>query len=114
MKTGIDTSHAESDTLFVSLEWQNLSDAERESFVTGALGQSGLSRQVRLLRASADGHVILELLSPMPAAGRGSLLLEVERMLKERVDSGVEVYLAPLQDRNVLRRLRGTRVKEER
>lgn len=111
-KGGIDLSHAGTEMPQVSENWRTASDAERERLVTEALARRFSASWVRLLHAQANGHVLLGLVNPMRASSRGPLLLRVERMLKDDIDGGLEVYLSPLQDRNMLRRLRGMRVKE--
>ena len=79
-----------------------------------ALERGGYTEALTLLRADPDGRVTLELVPSMSAIERGPLLLRAERALKSDLDAGLQVFLRPLQDRNMLRRLRGASVKESR
>ena len=61
--------------------------------------------------ARQDGQVVVSLTSHVPADKRGTLLLDFEGFLKEKVDPGLVVWLEPLGDRSSLRNLRGIEVK---
>ncbi len=93
--------------------WSRLRDDERlqlvKSTVAGKLGAAG--DIFLFVEAKRDGQVILVLREPVPADKRGTLLLDLESLLKESIDPGIAVWLEPLGDRNSLRNLRGIEVK---
>lgn len=105
--------YAYANTPSPSLEWQRLSDAERLARVTGVLcaGTSAFNDVVIIISAKNDGQIIVDLVESMPAGSRGTLLLDLEAFLKEKIDPGLVVWLKSLGDRNSLRNLRGIEVK---
>ena len=101
------------DTPSPGLEWQRMSDTERHARVMDVLHAwpADLNGAVVIVEAKTDGEIIVELVKPLPASERGTLLLNLEEFLKERIDQGLVVWLRPLGDRNSLRNLRGVEVK---
>ena len=93
--------------------WRQLSDDKRIALVhdTVAARMAPLSRMLVIAEAKPDGQVIISLLEPIPADRRGTLLLDLEEMLKQAIDPGLAIWLEPLGDRNSLRNLRGIEVK---
>jgi hypothetical protein len=96
-----------------SLQWRQLSDAERLTRVMAALrtGTTALNGFVAIAAAKQDGQIIVNLVEPMPASKRGPLLLDLEAYLKMAIDPSLVVWLEPLGDRNSLRNLRGIEVR---
>ncbi len=94
-------------------KWRQLSDTERRALVADALraGIAALNDTVVIVAAKEDGQIIVNLVKPMPASKRGTLLLDLEAFLKEAIDRGLVVWLESLGDRNSLRNLRGIEVK---
>jgi|SRR3989344_785863 len=109
----INLKHAKANTPSPSLEWRQLSDAERRTRVMNALqtGMADLNGMVVIAAAKEDGQIIVNLMQSMPASKRGQLLLDLEEFLKEAIDPSLAVWLEPLGDRNSLRNLRGIEVK---
>lgn len=70
-----------------------------------------LNKILEIVEAKLDGQVIVNLLEPVPANKRGTLLLDLEAYLKESIDPGLVIWLDSLGDRNSLRNLRGIEVK---
>ncbi len=105
--------YAYADTPSPSIEWRQLSDAERRARVIDALraGTMFLNGVVVIIAAKKDGQIIVNLVESMPAGKRGTLLLDLEALLKEAIDPSLVVWLEPLGDRNSLRNLRGIEVK---
>lgn len=93
--------------------WQSASDAERRDRVQQCInaGPTAFSSGATCSSASADGHVIISLLAPLPANVRGTFLLDLEEFLKRQLDAGLTVWLEPLGDKSSLRNLRGIEVK---
>lgn len=107
---------ASTPTLTPSSSWKHLSNDERMEKILGAIrwADASILDLVEILAAKEDGQVICTLKTLMSASQRGNFLLNLEDSLKRRVDEGVVVWLAPLGDKNSLRRLRGIEVKYER
>jgi hypothetical protein len=105
--------YANTDTPAPSHAWRQLSDDERLALVNNALSNriDSSSKIIVISEAKQDGQVIVNLLEPVPADRRGTLLLDLEAFLKESIDAGLAVWLEPLGDRNSLRNLRGIEVK---
>lgn len=93
--------------------WMGMEEAERLVLVTQALESSQLPRKaiLEMVSTKEDGQVIVRFRERVGAAERGTLLLDLERFLKEQVDEGITVWLEPLGDKNSLRKLRGIEVK---
>ena len=111
--TLINLRDAQTNTPSPSLEWRQLSDAERLTHVMDALRvrTAVLNSAVVIVAAKEDGQIIVSLVESMPAGKRGPLLLDLEALLKKAIDPGLVVWLEPLGDRNSLRNLRGIEVK---
>lgn len=105
--------YANSNTPYPGLEWQQLSDIERSTRVINALraGTTAFNDVVAIIAAKKDGQIIANLVEPISASKRGTLLLDLESFLKEVIDPGLVVWLESLGDRNSLRNLRGIEVK---
>jgi hypothetical protein len=65
----------------------------------------------KVISCDDDCKVILKLTKELSASLRGQILLDIEDYLKENLDPGITVWLAPLGDRNSLRHLRGMVMK---
>jgi hypothetical protein len=93
--------------------WCQLSDSERLALVSNVVNtkMSSLNKILEIVEAKLDGQVIVNLLEPVPADKRGTLLLDLEAFLKDSIDPGLVVWLDSLGDRNSLRNLRGIEVK---
>lgn len=93
--------------------WRQLSDDKRIALVNDTVSarMAPLSRMLVIEEAKPDGQVIVNLLEPVPADKRGTLLLDLEEILKQAIDPGLAVWLEPLGDRSSLRNLRGIEVK---
>ncbi len=109
----VNLKYARTDTPSPSLEWRQLSDAERCTRVIDVLrtGMATVNGVVVIAAAKEDGQIIVNLVEPQSASKRGQLLLDLESLLKEAIDPGLAVWLEPLGDRNSLRNLRGIEVK---
>lgn len=63
------------------------------------------------LEARDNGHVIVKLLKEFSPGDRGTLLLDYEFHLKNKIDEAITIWIEPLGDKNTLRKLRGVEVK---
>lgn len=105
--------YANADTPTPGHAWRQQSDDERLELVNNTLNtqMESVNKILVVEEAKLDGQVILKLLEPVPADKRGTLLLDIEAILKESIDPGLVVWLEPLGDRSSLRNLRGIEVK---
>lgn len=94
------------------LAWRQLTDAARIAHISDTLSEYTpfLKNSIGVVDAKQDGQIIVELLEPMHAGKRGTVLLDFETMLKDKIDAGLVVWLASLGDRSSLRNLRGIEV----
>jgi len=94
-------------------KWLKLSDEARLAAVNDAIRckAAAAANVVMIVSAHSDGQVIAHLRKSIPANERGTLLLDLEEILKKFVDPGLCVWLEALGDRNSLRNLRGIEVK---
>lgn len=109
----INFKDAQTNTPTPGLAWQQLSDAERLALVVDTLhtGMASLNSIVSVAAAKQDGQIIVNLLEPLPANKRGTLLLDLEEFLKNTIEPGLTVWLEPLGDKSSLRNLRGIEVR---
>jgi hypothetical protein len=94
--------------------WLQSTDQERFSRVKNAL-IAKMPRAVEVVKITAakqDGQIVAKLLKPLTAAERGTLLLDVEALLKAAIDPALVIWLEALGDRNSLRNLRGIKVEQ--
>lgn len=93
--------------------WQKLSNEERLARVADVLrkGSEDPNEVIAVTDAKSDGEIIVEFSGPVSAAKRGTLLLDLEEMLKGAIDPGLVVWLKQLGDLNSLRNLRAVEVE---
>lgn len=93
--------------------WLNLTDGERLDMAKKTLAGSSLETKkiLEVTAAKRDGQIIVSFLEPVGPDRRGTILLDLEEFLKDKIDPGLAVWLEPLGDRNSLRNLRGIEVK---
>jgi len=100
-------------TYACSAKWKVLTSEERLDLVESALNKDeALNQRVGITHLKDDGQIIVKFLEPVGADRRGEILLDLEGHLKEEVDLGLTVWLEPLVDKSVLRKLRGIEVKK--
>lgn len=100
---------AELNTPIPSKLWVSQSQKDRleriekvSEFFTGVL---------TAVEARDNGHVIVKLLKDFNPGDRGTLLLDYEFHLKDKIDEAITIWIEPLGDKNTLRKLRGVEVK---
>lgn len=105
--------HANSITPTPNITWRNLSDEMRLTQACAALktNMPAVAHIVEIVMAKKDGQIIARLVEDVGADKRGSLLLDLEAMLKQSIDPALVVWLESLNDRSSLRNLRGIGVK---
>lgn len=90
--------------------WRLMHVADRVELVQAQKSVFAELQMVEITRCLDDGGVYLNFLVPISAADRGLLLRRFEKVLKERIDSGITLWCEPLGDKNSLRKLRGIEI----
>ena len=96
-----------------SHEWITLTEDQRLSLVRNILKTKmpTSAGKVEIIFAREDGQIIVRLIEEFSADKRGTLLLDIEEIIKHSIDNGLVVWLEALNDTSPLRRLRGIGVK---
>ena len=97
-----------------SEHWHNLSSGERTADVEHMLALMAFDGKLSCVRALENGEVTLGYVGkwvPSPAV-RGRILMDLEKLLKQSLDTAIVVYLAFKEDRNAIRKFRGVKVDE--
>lgn len=91
--------------------WPGMTPGERKAIAQHVINIC--EDPVLVVDTKADGQIIVSLLDPVPAAKRGTLLLDCEEYLNESICRGLTVWLEAAGDKNPLRKLRGIEIKHE-
>jgi len=105
---------ADSETLAVTKSWSGFTKERRLALLKEVLSLDERFSGISISRALADGSVYVNLEITLAPNKRGTVLLDFEEMLKERVDIGLTVWCEPLGDKSTLRNLRGIEIRAER
>lgn len=110
---GSNLSFASTETPTPGKSWCSASNDERLARVKQVIADEFLPAKgvIEPVETKTDGQVIVDLVTPLSASERGTLLLDFEEALKKLIDPGLVVWLTPLGDRSSLRNLRGIEVK---
>jgi hypothetical protein len=95
------------ETPSVSTEWKLKSEKEKIDLVASFLTKNSIYVNFRVVKAQDNGHVILSTEENIPASERGVLLIDLEEILKKKIDKGISIWLEPVGDKSKLRNLRG-------
>lgn len=97
----------------VSKRWVEQEEALRRQEVEAALAESDANflKDFKILVCKQDGQVIVAIEAVMASSVRGMRLLDLEEVLKNKIDVGITVWAEPLGDKNSLRNLRGIEIK---
>lgn len=68
-------------------------------------------KNIRVVSAQSDGHVVVAIDYTIPASERGLFLLSLEEKLKETFDQAITIWCEPVGDKSKLRALRGVQIK---
>jgi hypothetical protein len=99
------------DSPISSDKWLSISKVERLELIELILVNSLFINEIKVLDTKDDGQVIVSLNKTISPHQRGTLLLDLEELLKDKLDNSITVWLEPLGDKNSLRNLRGIEVK---
>ena len=99
------------DSPSTSFRWQEMTNEDRLGEIQRCLAQGSWNERIVVRGGAANGQVSVVIDPPLAAAERGTLLLDLEEVLKREVDEGITVWCQPLGDKNSLRNLRGIQMK---
>lgn len=68
-------------------------------------------KDIRIVSAQSNGHVVVAVDYTIPANNRGLFLLTLEEKLKEIFDPAITIWCEPVGDKSKLRALRGVQIK---
>lgn len=96
-----------------SSAWRAAHEQERLALLDDTLSKLAPEQasELAFIAAKEDGQVIVRLARTLSARERGSLLLDVEALIKAHIDAGLSLWHEPLGDKSSLRNLRGIEVK---
>ena len=103
--------HHIEETLTVSQTWLDTNPDDRMLLVRAFLNTNEKYRNIAAIEAADNGHVVLRIENAIPASERGLFLLNLEKELKDNVETGLTIWLEPVGDKSKLRQLRGVQVK---
>jgi hypothetical protein len=95
-----------------SKAWLSKTEDERLTALNSAINADPFQQRVAFLEAKENGYVVVSLKRDLGPGERGTLLLDLESLLKEKIDIGITVWLEPQKDKSALRKLRGIEVKK--
>ena len=99
------------DTFLPTTEWMELEEPNRIQTIQDVLVSLDLEFQMLVISAPDNGQVVLKTNDILPPHRRGLFLMSLEKNLKERIDTGITLWLEPVGDKSKLRQLRGVTLK---
>jgi len=97
-------------TPHVDTEWINCDSQVRLSKVNKALEGTDFFELVSPTRTFDDGQIYFSFKKPISSSLRGIFLLDLEILLKNKIDPGIVIWCEPIGDKNSLRNLRGIEI----
>ena len=93
-----------------SSKWKKSTEKERIDLINSLLVNFSGFEKIEIKNALSNGQVSVEISEIMDASKRGSLLLDLEAILKKELENGISIWHIPIGDKNSLRNLRGIEV----
>jgi Tfp pilus assembly protein PilZ len=93
-----------------SEDWKNKSEKDRIEKISSFLKSNILYKDFIIIKALDNGQVIIKIDHLIAANKRGILLLDLESILKKKIDQGITIWCEPVGDKNKLRQLRGVTI----
>ena len=90
--------------------WINLDSQSRLSEISKVLEGTKFLEFVSPTRTFDDGQVYFSFKKAISSSLRGIFLLDLEILLKNRIDPGIVIWCEPIGDKNSLRNLRGIEI----
>jgi len=104
------TFFASTSTPNVNTEWIACDNQSRLSKIDKILKDTKFSEFVSPTRTFEDGQIYFSFKKPISSSLRGIFLLDLEILLKDKLDHGVVIWCEPIGDKNSLRNLRGIEI----
>ena len=104
------TTFANSDTDSVTESWKKLDQESRLERLNDVIQETHFKELLIFTRALDSGAVYVSMQQSIGPSLRGTTLLDLEELLKNKVDKGLNVWCEPIGDRNSLRNLRGVQI----
>lgn len=101
----------EEDSPSPSPKWLSLSSESRLEWLNSFLMGVSKFEKIKVVSTHENGQVFISMEEALPAASRGTLLLDLEEILKSNVDKSLNIWVLPIGDKNSLRKLRGITIK---
>jgi hypothetical protein len=94
--------------------WRNLPESQRLALSRQILITVSYVDQelINFLSADDNGYVVVSIVQSLQPGERGTLLLDIEEILKNNIDMGITIWLEPQADKSSLRKLRGIEIKK--
>jgi hypothetical protein len=102
---------SKSKTLVPSISWKKQIEIERINKIQIFLERNILYKDLKVLSANSNGQVIIKINTPLAVNERGNYLLDLESILKKKIDQGITVWCEVVADKSKLRQLRGVTIK---
>jgi Tfp pilus assembly protein PilZ len=93
-----------------SEDWKNKSEKDRIEKISSFLKSNILYKDFIIIKALDNGQVIIKIDHLIAANKRGILLLDLESILKKKIDQGITIWCEPVGDKSKLRQLRGVTI----
>ncbi len=95
-----------------SKNWKKLTKHEKVILLNKIINfDTDYFGKIEVVDANDDGHVIIKIEKNLKVSERGIKLLEMESLLKSKIDRGITIWLEPVGDKSKLRNLRGITFK---
>ena len=103
---------AEKDSPKTSDNWRNLTRDEKIKTVTKVVNfDQNYFGKIVVVDVNDNGHVTVKIEKNLKVSERSIKLLEIESLLKSKIDNGLTLWLEPIGDKSKLRNLRGISFK---
>lgn len=93
-----------------SEDWKKKSEKDRIEKISSFLKSNILYKDFIIIKALDNGQVIIRIDHLIAANKRGILLLDLESVLKKKIDQGITIWCEPVGDKSKLRQLRGVTI----
>ena len=97
-------------TPYANTEWIKCDNQTRLSKISKILESTKFFEFVSPTRTFEDGQIYFSFKKPISSSLRGVFLLDLEILLKDKIDPGVVIWCEPIGDKNSLRNLRGIEI----
>jgi hypothetical protein len=98
-------------TPVIGENWKRLREEDRINSVHKCFQENILYKDFKVTKAPDNGQIVLKIEHHIPANERGVLLLDLEFVLKKKIDQAITVWCETIGDKSKLRQLRGVKIK---